>query len=77
MTVISVDGSGPPEGWRQRVLEHLLDDLDAAGKTDLDWHWITHASDRELIKAAIRVGRLPRSVIATMPPKPEELQQQP
>jgi hypothetical protein len=71
-TYINVDGSGPPPNWRKRILEGLIGDLYDIGQSRV---FLDDAGDATLLKTAIRVGRLPRSIIATMPPKPEALRE--
>jgi hypothetical protein len=66
LTVISVVGSGPPTGWRRRILDRLAADLGDQGLPE-------NATDPALVNLAIRLGRLPRSILATMPPRPPEL----
>jgi hypothetical protein len=70
LIAISVDGSGPSVGWRKSVIRWLAADYEATG---IDSAQLRAASDPPLVKAAIRIGRLPRSIIVTMPRKPAEL----
>jgi hypothetical protein len=65
-----IDGSGPPSDWRDKVVTRMRSDLIDAG---LVHEGIDEWSDSELVKAAIRLGKLPRSIIASVPPKPPEL----
>ena len=69
LIAISVDGSGPPDRWHEYVVRRLAEDRIAAGH---DPACVRGASDPALVKIAIRIGRLPRSIIETMPPKPSE-----
>jgi hypothetical protein len=70
LTVISIMGDGPPKSWRKRILEKLAADLAAIGKSNQD---VYEATNPALVKTAIRIGRLPRSILSTMPPRPREL----
>lgn len=64
LTAITIDSSGPPIDWRKRIVAKLEED------TALD---LSDATNPALVKTAVRIGRLPRSIVETRPPKPEEL----
>jgi hypothetical protein len=72
--ICMIDGSGPPPNWRDRLERVLAADAADAGVRMPE---LPIARDdytnRELLKLAIRVGRAARSIVETMPPKPEVL----
>jgi hypothetical protein len=74
LSMIKIDGSGPPDNWHDVMVRGLTADIADAGVPVPDVRpECDRYTNRGLLKLAIRLGRCPRSVTRTMPPKPAEL----
>jgi hypothetical protein len=59
LRVIAIDSSGPAPSWRSHMLRALQ--LEVPDGTKLP------STDVELVRLAVRIGRLPRSIWESMP----------